>query len=533
MQFRFDSFELDTRRRELRREGHACPVQPQVFAVLEYLVRHRDRVVPKAELLDRLWPGVVVSDASLQRAVSLARSAIGDDGRRIKTVPRHGYRFVADVHESAALPAAPFRPRFATSGNVHIAYHVLGEGEFDIVIVPGWVFPMRAFFDHPEIESWLRGMTQFGRVVLFDKRGTGLSDRVKTLPTLDQRADDLRAVLDAAGSHAAIVVGISEGGPLALLYATSFPERVRGLLIAGAFARWAAAPDYSQGWPAEAFETLRQYIAAGWGGGYTIRAIVESRSEDGTIAAWAGRAEQEGASPGAALDLLEMNLKVDVRPLLPTVAVPTVVLHSRNDAVISVENARYLASHIPGARLIEVPGRDHAFFFEGVDALREALDWLARQTPPPATHFLATVLAVSADAASAPAVLQPVATLHGAWPAGALAWRFDGPQRAIRCAHAMLAHLEGRCALGIHTGEVHSESGRLVGDGCDVAVAIAQNAQFGEVRVSQIVRDLVHGAPIAFSPRNDVRLADGRTIASFAAHAPPQDQQEIRNRKGR
>jgi len=529
--FRFDDFELDTALRQLRRGPEVRALQPRAFAVLEYLVRHRDRVVPKEELLEKLWPDVVVTDASVQRAISVARTAIDDDGgTRIRTVQKHGYRFVAPVAAGAAAPPAPaarFRPRFVQSGDVHIAYHTLGEGALDLVIVTGWVFPMRAFFDHPELEAWMRELAALGRVILFDKRGTGLSDRVKALPTLEQRVDDLRAVLDAVGSKSAILAGVSEGGPLSLVYAATFPERVRGLLLAGAFARWAAAPDYPQGWTPQVVEGLRAYIANAWGKGETIRAIVGSRAQDPAVVAWAARAEQEGASPGAARDLLEMNLRIDVRPLLPAVSVPTVVVHNARDRVIAAENGRYLATHIPGARLVESDGDDHVFFFQGHAAFRKALELLMSQAAQDRGSFLTTVLAVEAGEGDVDraALDAAAARFRGAPDGETLAWSFDGPQRAIGCAHAMLALLaaQGRPArAGVHCGEVARARGRLAGEGAEVARAIARAAAVDEVWVSRVVRDLVHGAPLAFAERDEVALAGNWSAAVLASVPPPE-----------
>lgn len=378
MIFRFDDVEIDSKRRELRRAGVVRPLQPQAYAVLEYLVRHRDRVVTKEELLDALWPDAVVSEGSIHRAVSVARQAIGDDGRCIKTVPKLGYRFVGQVSVADdARPPSFGRPRFARSGDVHIAFQTFGEGDLDLVLVPGWVFPMSAILEEPTIRSRVESLTRFGRVVLFDKRGTGLSDRVKALPTLEERMDDLRAVLDEIRSRQVLFVGYSEGGPLCLMYATTYPRRTRGLLLVGSFARWMSAPDYPAGWSEAELQRLRAYIASGWGSGQTVRAIVESKADEPAIQAWAARAEQQGASPGAALELLEMNARVDVRALLPAVAVPTIALHHTRDAVIRAESSRFLASQIRGARLIEVDGTDHLFAFEGWDALTNAIEALS------------------------------------------------------------------------------------------------------------------------------------------------------------
>jgi pimeloyl-ACP methyl ester carboxylesterase/DNA-binding winged helix-turn-helix (wHTH) protein len=522
MIYRFDTFELDLAARQLRRSGQPLPLQPKAFDVLAYLVRHRDRVVPKQELLDELWPGVTVTDASVQRAISLARAAIDDRGRTLRTMPRVGYRFVAPVDAPAsAVSPSVFQPRFALSDGLHIAYHVIGAGHRDLVLIGGWVFPMRAYFDHQDTTRWIEALARDYRVILFDKRGTGLSDPVKRLPTLPERGDDLRAVLDAVGAGAPVVAGLSEGGILAAYYAASFPERTRGLLIAGSFARWAATPDYVPGWPAERFDELRQYIATRWGEGETIKATVESRAGDPEIARWAARAEQEGASPGAASDLLAMNLQLDVRPLLPSVRVPTVVLHHVRDALFPLAHARYLASHVPGARLVEADGGDHSFLFEGGRSFRDAVAWLFAQPRGRTGRFLATVVAVAAPAHSTRQIAD-LAARHGgvrADPAG-LVWRFDGPQRAIQSAHVLVKTVRlshGQVRAGVHAGEVGSEKGRLVGDGVDAARALAAEAPPGEVWISSVVRDLLHGAALRFLDRRSVRLHDGREIAALAA----------------
>jgi DNA-binding winged helix-turn-helix (wHTH) protein len=283
--YRFGPFELDVGARELRRGPDEIPVQPQVFALLHYLIEHRDRVVGKAELLSRLWPDAVVLEASLQRSVSQARAALDDEAHAfIRTFSRHGYRFVGLVEESApggaaasgearaqppasvvSSPAAPqalspLTVRYARSAGLHIAYATAGAGPVDIVLVLGWTFPFRALTRLAEPAGTLSALTDVGRVVLFDKRGTGLSDPVKRLPSLDERMDDLRAVLDAAGSRQAVLVGFSEGGALSMLFAATYPERVRGLVLVGAFPRMAAAPDWPAGWSPERAAAARAYI---------------------------------------------------------------------------------------------------------------------------------------------------------------------------------------------------------------------------------------------------------------------------------
>jgi len=376
MRFRFGAYDLDLARHELRVAGEVRPVQPQVFALLAYLVRHRDRVIAKGELLRQLWPDAVVTDASLQRAVSLARRALRPADRGLlHTHARIGYRFVGDViasgpDEEAAL-AGP--PRYATCGAVHLAYRILGDGPVDVVFVLGWSLGMDSALRLGGAADLVAALSGRARIILFDKRGTGASDRVKVLPRLAERVDDLGALLDAVRSRGAILVGFSEGAPLSVAFAATRPSRVRGLALVGAFARMAAALDHSPGWSDAEVASLRAYIQQAWGSGATMRALVPERHLTDAVRAWATRAEQEGASPGAALDLLEMNLDIDVRPLLSRVRAPAVVLHATGDRVVRVGNGRALAAAIPGARLVEVPGDDHAFLFVGRPRLEREL----------------------------------------------------------------------------------------------------------------------------------------------------------------
>ena len=383
MRFRFGAYELDVARHELRVAGEVRPVQPQVFALLAYLVRHRQRVVGKDELLRQLWPDAVVTDASLQRAVSLARRALRPADRGLlHTQARVGYRFVGDViasdpDEEAALGGPP---RYATCGDVHLAYRVLGSGRVDVVFVLGWSLGMDSALRLGGAADLVAALSGRARIILFDKRGTGASDRVKALPCLAERVDDLGALLDAVRSPGAILVGFSEGGPLSVAFAATWPSRVRGLALVGAFARMAAAPDHPHGWSNGEVASLRGYVQNAWGSGATMRALVPERHLTDAVRAWAARAEQEGASPGAALDLLEMNLDIDVRPLLPRVRAPVVVLHAAGDRVVRVGNGRALAAAVPGARLVEVPGDDHAFLFGGRPRLERELTALVERT---------------------------------------------------------------------------------------------------------------------------------------------------------
>lgn len=520
--YRFGPFELDVGARELRRGPDEIAVQPQVFALLSYLIEHRDRVVGKAELLANLWPDAVVLEASLQRSVSQARAALDDEDHAfIRTFSRHGYRFVGQVEErapaaSVKAPAQPPAPRtlpplavrYARSAGLHIAYATAGAGTVDIVLVLGWTFPFRSLTRLAETAATLSALTDIGRVVLFDKRGTGLSDPVKRLPSLDERMDDLRAVLDAAGSRQAVLLGFSEGGALCMLFAATYPERVRGLVLVGAFPRMAAAPDWPAGWSPERAAAARAYIQQAWGSGQTILALAPRAASRPDFRRFAAETEQEGASPGAALDVLEMNLRVDVRPLLGTVRAPTQVLHRTDDKVIDVRNGRALAAAIPGAQLTELPGDDHVFLFEGDATLVAAVRAMASRGPssPASERVLAAVLAV---ADGSPATAIPAETLadvarqvasHGgrALAAPLVGGAFASPRRALACGLA-LAAARPSLRLAAHVGEVETgPDGGAVGSAVDDGQAILAAVPPGQLWISRTLADLLPDAGFIF-----------------------------------
>ena len=506
---RFAGFVLDVARRELRAGDALVELQPQVFDLLSYLVEHRDRVVGKDELLSALWPDVTVSEGSLQRTMSLLRSALGDAGDAIvRTFPRRGYRFVADVAEAeganlggdlvAAAFAAP--PRYVRRGGAHLACRVIGAGDVDLLLSPGWAFPMSAWAGHSRLRARCAALAGIGRVILFDKRGVGLSDPIKRAPGLEERVADALAVLDAVGARRAIVVGISEGAPMALLLAAAHPERVRGLVLVGAFACMAWAPDHPHGWSDERVAALRGYIGSHWGAGATLRAMVPAHAHEPEVVRWAADAELQGASPGAALDLVDVNLAIDARALAAGVHVPAVVLHQRDDAVIPVGNGRELARQLRGARYVELPGDDHAFVFEGGEVLVEEVATLVRHTAEDVTvedRFLTTALVALIDGASAHAVerlLRAQAATSVECAGDRLSGCFDSPARALRCAAALLEAQGARVRLGVHVGEVTRSGGRLTGRALEEAHELAASAPRGELRTSRLVKELVGDA---------------------------------------
>ena len=525
-------------------------MQPLVFELLLYLVRHRDRVVPKDELLDSVWSDTAVTEASLARAVSLARRAIGDgvrDAPFIRTHPRVGYRFTADVTEAggAAAPAdtqrspspappaeaarspRPSRSAFArTVGGTHVAYQVMGDGPVDVVVATPWVMSIASVFDDAGFGAFFERLAGKARLILFDKRGTGLSDRVKELPGLAQRMEDLTAVLDAVGSKRAWLLGISEGAPMALLYAASHPGRVCGVALIGGFARMTRDVDQSFGWTVEDVDRLEAYIGERWGEGRSISTSVASRAEDAAFEAWAGRAELHGGSPGAALELWNMNRGIDVRDVLPLLHTPCLVLHSRRDAVISIEHGRDLAERIEGARLCELDCDDHMpFFGEAGDRTLEELEaWLGGPPAQPAARRrLATLLLVdgadSGDIEVEHAMSQVLAAHRGERvDAGGRVWGalFDGPALAARCAssiHASAVRHGASLRGALHCSEVEctepigeADAGeapraRVSGPAVEEATRMLARVAPGETWTTESVKELSVGSGVDFAPR--------------------------------
>jgi len=516
MTFVFGQFELDPACRELRVAGQSQLLQPQVFDLLLYLVENHERVVPKRELLEMLWPDTIVTESSIQRAVSLARSALGDQGPAlIQTFPRQGYRFVGELEkEKKASARALIRPRYAQSGDVHIAFTTLGQGDTDIVVVNGWIMPMRAMFQHPRTRASMEALAKIGRVITFDKRGTGLSDRVKNLPSHEQRMDDLRVVLDACNSGRAVLVGYSEGGALAMLYAATYPERVRGLVLCGAFARMTRSHDYHCGYAPAEMEKLRGYIRGAWGKGASLRPIApRDMRKEPEFHDWVAFAEQEGTSPGGALDLLEMNIQIDLRVLLPTIRVPTVVLQAGEDDMIHPGTGAYLAEHIPNARYVETPGSDHVFFFRTQHEILNAVSWVLAQEPPELEEdrFLSTVLVASSnDAAHDDVWHEQVQRFRGQSLAGKRHAYFDGPIRALQCGAALATSLP--LSFGVHAGQVVRHGASVSGPAFEVAEAIASQAPAGAVWASRLLVDLVPGSDLRFEETGAGISEHGREI---------------------
>jgi pimeloyl-ACP methyl ester carboxylesterase len=424
--------------------------------------------------------------------------------------------------------------RYAKSGEVSIAYQVVGDGALDLVFVMGWVSNIDEFWTEPAFARFLRRLASFARLIVFDKRGTGLSDRVHEaqLPTLEERMDDVRAVMDAVGSPRAALLGVSEGGPMCALFAATYPERTAALVMVGSYPRRLVAPDYPWGRTPEAHEQALAAVERDWGGPVLLDARAPSLAHDPAFRRWWTTFLTRSASPSAAVALTKMNAEIDVRAVLPTIRVPTLLVHRTGDRTLPVEASRYMASRIPGAKLVELPGDDHLPWVGDQDAMLDEIEEFltgVRRGPEP-DRVLATVLFVDVVGSTETAAglgdrrwrdvldryLAAVRAAVGRYRGreidtagdGVLAL-FDGPARAVRCAwevRGAVSALGLQVRTGVHTGEVELADGDVRGIAVHIGARVAALAGPSEVLVSSTVRDLVAGSGIRFEDRGAHRL---------------------------
>jgi pimeloyl-ACP methyl ester carboxylesterase len=416
--------------------------------------------------------------------------------------------------------------RYAKSGDVHVAYQVFGEGAVNLVIAPPFVSNIEVYWEAPALASWLQRLASFARVAIFDKRGTGLSDRVAELPGLDQRMDDLRAVMDAAGMAQAALLGISEGGPLVAMFAATYPQRCSALVLYGGFARFTS-------WlpTEEALAAFLGYIDQAWGSGGSVSFLAPSLANDPAAQQWQGRFERLGASPSAASALMRMNSQIDISDIVSTIRVPTLVIHRKDDVTINVEGGRYLAEHIPGARYIELPGKDHLPWFgdnamEIADAIQEFLT--GSRAPVAIDRVLATVLFTDIVGSTEKAATlgdhrwrEVLENHHAAIRRNLTRFRgreikttgdgilatFDGPARGVRCAIAdEIKPLGIEVRAGLHTGECETMGDDVGGIAVHIGARVASLAGPSEVLVSSTVKDLVAGSGLRFGDRGGQTL---------------------------
>ena len=559
--YTFADFQLDAAERMLLRDDAAIQLAPKVFDTLLMLVSNSGRVLAKDKMLAVIWEGSFVEENNLAQNISTLRRILGEnkDVKFIETVPKYGYRFIGDVESSdkpvieitestrarifvddgtgpeAELVSARQMPELARynpethyvqNGDVNIAYQVVGEGDVDIVFVMGWVSHLEYFWKHHLFASFLERLASFSRLILFDKRGTGLSDRVPIdqLPTLEQRMEDVHAVMDAVGSKRAVLIGVSEGGPMCSLFAATYPERTTALVMIGTYAKRIRDDDYPWAPTTEQREAFFDIMQRDWGKAVGIEERAPSMADDPEFSDWWATYLRMGASPGAAVALTKMNAQIDVRNVLPSIRVPTLVIHRSGDLCLKAEEGRFVASKIPGSKYVELDGIDHLPFVGEQDEILDEIENFVSGVRHAGEYdrVLATVLNVRIAnfateagkrseaewrnllAAGREAVKRQLEIFRGhevSYDRNGILATFDGPARAIRCTASIVEAAENmgvRVKAGLHTGECDVVGEKYSGIAVDLARHIANESNGDNILVSRTVKDLVAGSGLQF-----------------------------------
>jgi len=388
----FGNCELDAARRELRVGGERKEIEPKAFDLLAYLLAERERVVSHNELMDVLWPDVIVTETALARTVMKARKAVGDDARQqsvIRTLPKRGYRFVAEMIEGEISgpvsgqgePAGLSPVHFARCGDLHIAWRSLGDGAPDILFVPGFVSHLDLRYRIDMVSSFDVELSKFGRLISFDKRGVGLSDRIGYPPDVEQTVDDMVAVLDAAGSKKTVLLGVSESGPATALFATRYPERTRAVIMYGAFARGTRSADHPWGLSPRGYDAWLDQMIADWGGPASLEYFAPSMADDDEFREGWARYLRASAPPGSIRAILKVLRDIDVRDVLPRIKAPTLVLHRRGDRIARAGAGEDMAARIPGAQFQLLEGDDHWWFLGDRQSVLDAIGNFIHELP--------------------------------------------------------------------------------------------------------------------------------------------------------
>lgn len=427
--------------------------------------------------------------------------------------------------------------RYVNDEGCNVAYSVLGDGDVDIVLVPAFVTHLEMLADLPACRRFMERLASFGRVIVVEKRGTGLSDPVDHTPTVEEWVSDVLAVMDAEGSTRAAVVGASEGGTTAMLLAATYPERTSQLVLIGTYARFASADDYPWGVSPDAWDVFVEGVAARWGQGVLASNFAPSVAGDPEFVNWWARYQRSAASPGTILRLLEAYPALDARHVLPSIQAPTLVLHRRDDLLVDVRHGRYLADHIPDARLVECEGADHLFFVGNTDDFLDEIEEFLTgvRHGPDVDRVLATVMFTDIVDSTRKAaevgdhrwrellvrhddVVEREVERHRGRAIKSLGdgvmAAFDGPARAIRCGLAIrdaVPALGLTVRAGLHCGECEEVGEDLHGIAVNIAARVAAMGGDGEVLVSSTVRDLVAGTDLGFEDhgRHELRGVPG------------------------
>jgi class 3 adenylate cyclase len=414
--------------------------------------------------------------------------------------------------------------KFAQAGSLKIAYQVFGGGPVDLLIVPGWVSNLDTFWEEPSVVRFFERLGSFARIMLFDKRGTGLSDRITQTPTLEERMEDVRAVLDAVGSEQAALLGYSEGGPMCALFSVTYPSRTAALIMIGSYSTSRDSEDYPYGRTPEEWLKINNEVEENWGSPVGLEVRAPSISDDARFRSWWAKFLRTGASPSTALALNRMNAEIDIRDILPSIRVPTLLLHATGDRAINVEASRYMAKRIPGAKLVEIDSEDHLPFTEPAKVILDEIEEFL-------TGHKGSVIIDSV--VSTVMFTDIVGSTELALELGDGRWRdllethhatvrheldvhrgreikttgdgfhamFDGPARAIRCALSIrdaVVPLGLSVRVGLHTGELTLSGDDIEGIAVHIAARVVDLAYAGQVLVSQTVKDLVAGSEIKF-----------------------------------
>jgi DNA-binding winged helix-turn-helix (wHTH) protein/pimeloyl-ACP methyl ester carboxylesterase len=563
----FSSFRLNVAERLLLDGEKNITLPPKVFDTLVILAENSGHVLSKEELMQKVWHDSFVEENNLAQNISALRKILGESKelKFIETVSKRGYRFVPpvqviieeqetqthertkativieeeiddeDTQQSAvgswqlAVGSSPKligfqkpETHYVLSGDANIAYQVVGDGDIDLVFVMGWVSHLEYFWEEPHFASFLNRLASFSRLILFDKRGTGLSDRVplNQLPTLEQRMEDVHAVMDVVNSERAVLMGVSEGGPMCSLFAATYPDRTSALIMIGTYAKRIWAKDYPWAPTTEQREKFFEYMQREWGGPVGIAERAPSMADDPDFRKWWATYLRMGASPGAAVALTKMNAEIDVRNVLPSVRVPSLVIHRMGDMCLKVEEGRYVASLISGCKYVELPGIDHLPFVGNQDEILDEIKSFLTgvRYPEEVDRVLATVLSVhlihndrtdwtSFISNSRPYVMKQIELFKGRaveYDENGLLATFDGPARAIRCACALAdaaTRLNLDFKIGLHTGECDVYDDKVGGIAVELSKTVANEAEVGEVLASRTVKDLVAGSGLRFHER--------------------------------
>jgi len=418
--------------------------------------------------------------------------------------------------------------RYARSGDLFIAYTTEGSGPPNLVVTPGNFFHLEMAREWPPLARFMERLASFSRLIVLDRRGTGLSDAMYPATTLDDAMDDIRAVMDDAGAEQAVLMGGAEGGPTCMLFAATFPQRVSALVLYGTFPRRLQAPDYPAGYPPEQQDWILRVFEERWGRGpVAIRTVAPSRADEPAFRSWYARVQRYSTSPGSAIAWYRLSGEIDVRSVLPSIRVPTLVIHRTGDLIVPVEHGRYLAAQIPGAKYVELPGSEH-FWFEGDSdtILAEVGEFITGVRPTPVSdRVLLTVLFTDIiDSTRRAAELGDrrwrdlLEQHHRAVRSALERFRgreidtagdgflatFDGPARAIRCALAITTSVRDlgvELRVGVHTGECEVIGASIAGLTVHIGARVAALAGPSEVLVSSTVKDLVVGSGFLFKER--------------------------------